>query len=109
MVAAGLEESSGMKALAGIISGQNSAIGEDHENHEKQRAQERSGQRAAEGSFGIHRERAESPEVEAVQELIGGQAVVQNCSDAFVGSAGGEVGENEIDGVNQPEDPLAPP
>src|ERR1700719_4057928 len=52
---------------------------------------------------------AEGSEVESVHELIGGEAVVQNCGDTFVGSASREVGQHKIDDVNQPEDALAPP
>src|ERR1700739_2152153 len=103
MVTASFEECAGVKSLAGIISGQDSSRGKDHENCEEHRTREGSRDRSPEWRFGIRGERAESSKIESVHKLTGGQAVVQNCGDAFVGPARREVRQHEIHDVNQPE------
>src|SRR5579862_4156103 len=66
MVAASFEERASAKPLSGIVSSQNSARGENHENGEEDCTQEGCGYRSAKWKFGIHCQRAEGSQVESV-------------------------------------------
>src|SRR6202046_5024690 len=109
VVAAGFKEPAGVHPLSGIVSSQNSARGEDREDCEKGCSQQGSRYRSAKWKFGIQRERAGGSKVESVHKLVGGQTVVQNRGDAFIGSTRREVSQHEIHDVNQPENALAVP
>src|ERR1700719_3248496 len=100
MMSASFEEPAGVKPLSGIVSSQNSARGEDREDCEKGCSQQGSRYRSTKWKFGIHRERGGGSEVESVHKLIGGQTVIQNGCDAFIGSACCDVGQRKIDGIN---------
>src|ERR1700721_1390116 len=107
MMSASFEEPAGVKPLSGIVSSQNSARGEDREDCEKGCSQQGSRYRSAKWKFGIYRERAGGSKVESVHKLVGGQTVVQNRGDAFIGSTRREESQHEIHTENKQENAVA--